>query len=40
MNTLLITLANFVEGIAVWGGGLASFGAMYQPEKPKCLCKF
>lgn len=40
MSTLLTALANLVEGIAIWGGGLASFGGMYQPEKPKCLYKF
>lgn len=39
MNTLLTTIATFVEGIAIWGSGLASFGGMYQPKKPECLCK-
>lgn len=39
MNTLLTTLANLVEKIAVWGGGIASFGGMYQPKKPNCLYK-
>lgn len=35
MNTLLTALSNFVEGVAIWGAGLASFGGMYQPQKPK-----
>lgn len=39
MTTMLTTIANFVEKIAILGAGLASYGGMYQPQKPKCLCK-
>lgn len=39
MTTVLTTIAVYIERIAVLGAGLASYGGMYQPPKPKCLIK-
>ena len=37
MTTLLTAIASMIEKIAILGAGLASYGGMYQPPKPKCL---
>lgn len=39
MTTFLSSIASIIEEIAILGAGLASYGGMYQPPKPKCLYK-
>lgn len=39
MASVLTSIATLVEKIANLGAGLASYGGMYQPQKPDCLIK-
>lgn len=39
MNGFLTSLSSLIHTIALFGGGLCSMGAAYQPPKPKCLIK-
>ena len=39
MTSVLTSIATLVEKIANLGAGLASYGGMYQPQKPDCLIK-